>query len=136
MDALYLVLYLHEIRCTFKGKDYALFIFVSPTTHITYGFIRDSGVIWCLINWLDFFPESFYITSVTFLHGSGFSHQFIWYQLMSAYQIDHKLLFLSQMHSTRLPPFLGVQKKESYSFTGIRERKEKEGEKKLLTNFS
>lgn len=76
-----------------QGKDYALLIFVSPSTHVTYGFIRESGVVRCLINWLDFFPESFHITSVTFLHGRGFGHQFTWYQLMSAYQIGHKLPF-------------------------------------------
>lgn len=130
-------MYLHEISCTFRARIMTR-SYLCLQAHITYEFLQDSGATQCLINWLDFFPESFSITSVTFLHSRGFSYHFIWHQLMQAYQINHKLLFLPKcillnFHHSWVSKEITKNEQSIFSKESGKERR---GEKKLLTNFS
>lgn len=84
-----------------QGKDYALFIFVSSRTHITYGFIHDSGATQCLINWFDFLL--YYINNIPAqqsLQSSLYmASTYITYQIENTFLFLPKCILLNFYHS-------------------------------------
>lgn len=60
---LYNILYLHEISCTYRARTMT-HSYLCLQAHIAYVFLQDSEATQCLINWLDFLPESFSIEAL------------------------------------------------------------------------